>query len=126
MLKNLIRLPALLALAAVALAVVGCSREAAPEPIVDRTKDPAYQAKLKGQLQEQREIVKRASAVVAELEAARAEDPESEKTKALEKRHAEMSVELEKNRQVSMAIIRDRMKQELDDRQQVEDKHEKK
>ena len=103
----------------------GCSSEQPtkePEPILDRTKDPDYIEKLKARHEVQNEIVRRAGAIARELEAARAEDPESEKTKELERRHEEISAELEKDRIVNMAIIRERMQKELSDRAKAKEK----
>ena len=96
----------------------GCSREKTPEPepILDRMKDPAYVEQLKERVKAQHELAAQGSKVLRELEAARAEDPESEKTKELEKRHAKISAELEKQRIVNMAIIRERMSKEQADR----------
>ena len=51
-----------------------------------------------------------------ELEAARAEDPESEKTKELEKQYTEVAAELEKQRIINMAIVRERIEKEQADR----------
>lgn len=101
----------------------GCTSEsdkpAEPEPILDRMKDPEYQKLLEKRREGQSEIVKRGAAIERELEAARAEDPESEKTKELEKRRKEVSAELEIDRQVNMGIIRARMLQEKADREKV-------
>ncbi len=108
----------------------GCSSEtekpSEPEPILDRTKDPEYQQLLKKRREVQSEIVRRAAAITRELEAARAEDPESEKTKELEKRYKAVSDELEKDRIVNMAIIRDRMLREQQDREKADEKKEAK
>jgi len=94
----------------------GCSREKTPEPILDRMKDPAYVEQLKERINAQQELAARGSQVLRELEAARAEDPESEKTKELEKRYLAISAELEKQRIINMAIIRERMTKEQADR----------
>jgi len=93
----------------------GCSREKS-QPILDRMEDPAYNAELKVQLGAQREIAKRLNKVQSDLVAARAENPESEKTKALEKQLIDIYTELEKNRIQSMSIIRSRIQQESEDR----------
>ena len=107
----------LLAAAAVLPGCSGCSREKEqPKPILDRSQDPAYLAELNKQLDAQREISKKLHAVSRELEAARAENPESEKVKELERKEAALSLELEKNRILSMAIIRERKQQEDSDR----------
>lgn len=110
-------LPAmLLVLVAAALpGCSGCSREK-PEPILDRSEDPAYIAELKKQRETQRDIAKRLNKVRVELEAARAENPESEETKALEKQVKDITIELEKNRIQSMNIVRSRIQQEEKDR----------
>ena len=94
----------------------GCSREKTPEPILDRMKDPAYVEQLKERINAQQELAAQGSQVLRELEAARAEDPESEKTKELEKRYLAISAELEKQRIINMAIIRERMTKEQADR----------
>ena len=94
----------------------GCSREKTPEPIHDRMQDSAYVDQLKERIKEQNELAVRRSKLLRELEAARAEDPESEKTKELEKRNAEISVELEKQRIANMAMIRERITREQADR----------
>ena len=94
----------------------GCSREKTPEPIHDRMQDSAYVDQLKERLDEQQELAVRRNQILRELEAARAEDPESEKTKELEKRNAEITVELEKQRIVNMAMIRERITKEQADR----------
>jgi len=93
----------------------GCSRAPEPEapaPVVDRMKDPEYVGQLKSQLEVQKEITSRASAIYQELEAAREEDPESEKTKELEKKYEAAALELEKQRILNMAIIRERINRE--------------
>ena len=93
----------------------GCSRAPEPEsptPVVDRMKDPEYIEQLKEQLAAQQEIAARGAAILRELEAAREEDPESEKTKELEKKHAAISIELEKHRILCEAIIRERKNRE--------------
>ena len=94
----------------------GCSREKTPEPVLDRMQDPVYVKQLKERIDAQHELAAQGSQVLRELEAARAEDPESEKTKELEKRHAKISAELEKQRIANMAIIRERMSKEQADR----------
>ena len=93
----------------------GCSR--APEPeapaqVVDRMKDPEYVGMLKEKLDAQKEMTAKASAVRQELEAARKEDPESEKTKELETQYEAIAQELEKQRVLNMAIIRERINRE--------------
>jgi len=94
-----------------ALALSGCSREESAADLPDRMDDPAYVEQLNKQLKAQSELVAQGGKVLRELEAARAEDPESEKTKELEKRHVAITNELEKQRFVNMAIIRERMLQ---------------
>ena len=111
----------LFVLLAAAVAVLpgcsGCSREKEkPQPILDRSQDPAYIAELNKQRDAQKEIAKKLHEVSRELEAARAENPESEKVKELERKEAALTVELEKNRILSMAIIRERKEQEDRDR----------
>lgn len=110
-------LPAmLLVLVAAALpGCSGCSREK-QEQILDRSEDPAYIAELKKQRETQRDIAKRLNKARRELEAARAENPESEETKALEKQVKDITIELEKNRIQSMGIVRSRIQQEEKDR----------
>ena len=93
----------------------GCSREK-PQPILDRSDDPAYIAELKKQRDAQKDIAKRLNKARSELEAARAENPESEETKALEKQVKDITIELEKNRIQSMNIVRSRIQQEEKDR----------
>ena len=94
----------------------GCSREKTPEPVLDRIEDPAYVKQLKECITAQHELAVRGSKILRELEAARAEDPNSEKTKKLEKRYAKNSADLEKLRTASMAIVRDRKNKEEADR----------
>ena len=113
----------LLAAAAVLPGCSGCSREKTEEqPIVDRMADPVYKAELKKQRDDQKEIVKKRNQVLRELEAAREENPESEKVKELERKEAELSAELEKNRILSMAIIRERIQKETEDRAKAKGK----
>lgn len=113
---------ATLAFAATLLALSGCSggcsreKTPEPEPILDRMKDPAYVEQLKERINAQQELAAQGSQILRELEAARAEDPESEKTKELEKQYTKISAELEKQRIVNMAIIRERMLKEQADR----------
>lgn len=106
----------------------GCSRENtpdAPAPILDRMEDPEYTKLLNECLAEQQKVVARDGKVLRELEAARAENPESEKVKELEKRHAEITAELEKLRTRNMAIVRKRIQQEKDDRAKAASKENK-
>ena len=117
----------LFVLLAAAVAVLpgcsGCSREKEkPQPILDRSQDPAYIAELNKQRDAQKEIAKKLHEVLCELEAAREENPESEKVKDLERKEAALSVELEKNRILSMAIIRERIQQEQKDRAAAKEK----
>lgn len=101
----------------------GCSRAPEPEapaPVVDRMKDPEYIEQLKEQFAVQQEIAARGAAILRELEAARGEDPESEKTKELEKKHSAISAELEKQRIINMAIIRERKNREDAERAKAE------
>ena len=111
---------AALAFAATLLALSGCSggcsREKTPEPVLDRIEDPAYVKQLKECINAQHELSVQGNKILRELEAARAEDPNSEKTKKLEKRYAKNSADLEKLRTVNMAIIRERMNKEQADR----------
>ena len=100
----------------------GCSREKTPEPILDRMQDPAYVEQLNERLDAQHELAAQGSQVLRELETARAEDPESDKTKELEKRHAEISAELEKQRNSNMALIRERMMKEQADKSKASKK----
>jgi hypothetical protein len=93
----------------------GCSRAPEPEPnapVVDRMKDPEYIGQLKEHLAAQQEIAARGAAIMRELEAAREKDPESEETKNLEKKHAAISFELEKQRLLGEALIRERKNRE--------------
>ena len=93
----------------------GCSRAPEPEapaPVVDRMKDPKYIEQLKEQFAVQQEIAARGAAILRELEAAREKDPESEETKNLEKKHAAISFELEKQRLLGEALIRERKNRE--------------
>ncbi|MBQ2624806.1 MAG: hypothetical protein IJG18_06885 [Kiritimatiellae bacterium] len=114
---------ATLAFAATLLALSGCSggcspekKENVPPPVIDRSKDPEYAKVLRERMDAQRETASRGHKILRELEAARAEDPESEKTKELEKQYTEVAAELEKQRIVNMAIIRERMLKEQADR----------
>lgn len=107
----------------------GCSREQPrpPEdPVVKRMKDPEYVKQLNELRAAQAEIAKRANAVLSELEAARAEDAESEKTKVLEKKYNDINIELEKNRILSMAVIRDRMQKDAGEEKAAREKAKKK
>ena len=74
--------------------------------------DPAYRAQLESLRAEQSEIAERASAIAKALEAARAEDPASEKTKELEKKHAAVLVEMEAARAKALVAVRNRMLQD--------------
>lgn len=88
----------------------GCSREAEPakaKPSFDRTKDPEYQKEMDGLLKQQAEITKRASAIERELAEARAADPNSAKTKELEKMQKAVTEELENHRARSLLAIRE-------------------
>ena len=94
----------------------GCSREQPqqlPEdPVVKRMADPAYVKQLNDLRAEQSEIAERANAIAKELEAARDEDPASEKTKELEKKHAAVLVEMEAARAKALVAVRNRMLQD--------------
>ena len=94
----------------------GCSREQTQTPpvesVVKRMEDPAYRAQLESLRAEQSEIAERANAIAKELEAARAEDPASEKTKELEKKHAAVLVEMEALRAKALVVVRNRMLQD--------------
>ena len=94
----------------------GCSREQTQTPpeesVVKRMEDPAYRAQLESLRAEQSEIAERASLIGKELEAARAEDPASEKTKELEKKHAAVLVEMEAARAKALVAVRNRMLQD--------------
>ena len=86
----------------------GCSREAEPvKPSFDRTKDPEYQKEMEDLRKAQSDITKRASAIERELAEARAADPNSVKTKELEKMQKAAAEELEKHRVRSMMAIRE-------------------
>ena len=101
----------------------GCSRAPEPEaptPVVDRMKDPEYVGMIKEKLDVQKEMTARASAIYQELEAAREEDPESEKTKELEKKYEAAAQELEKQRVLNMAIIRERINRENAEREKAQ------
>ena len=94
----------------------GCSREqtqtSPEESVVKRMEDPAYRAQLESLRAEQSELAERANAIAKELEAARAEDPASEKTKELEKKHAAVLVEMEAARAKALVAVRNRMLQD--------------
>ena len=94
----------------------GCSREQTQTPpeesVVKRMEDPAYRAQLESLRAEQGEIAARADAIAKALEAARAEDPASEKTKELEKKHAAVLVEMEAARAKALVAVRNRMLQD--------------
>ena len=94
----------------------GCSPENVPPPVIDRSKDPEYAKALRERMDMQRETASRGHKILRELEAARAEDPESEKTKELEKQYTEVAAELEKQRIINMAIVRERIEKEQADR----------
>ena len=101
----------------------GCSRAPEPEapaPVVDRMKDPEYVGMLEEKLDAQKEMTARASAIYQELEAAREEDPESEKTKELEKKYKAAALELEKQRVLNMALIRERINRENAEREKAQ------
>lgn len=88
----------------------GCSREAEPEPATpyfDRTKEPEYKKEIDALRKEQSEINARAAAVARELAEARAADPNSAKTKELEKTQKSVAEKLEKYRARSMMAIRE-------------------
>lgn len=93
----------------------GCSREQPQPPeesVVKRMEDPVYRSQLESLRAEQNEIAERASAIGKELDAARAEDPESAKTKELEKKHAAVLVEMEALRAKALVTVRNRMLQD--------------
>ena len=108
-------------LALLAALLGGCSREQPqqqPQPllppeeaVVTRMEDSAYRSQLESLRAAQSEIAERASAINKELEAARAEDPESAKTKELEKKHAAVLKEMEAQRAKALVAIRNRMLQ---------------
>ena len=106
--------PAFFAL--LALLLGGCSREEPQTPpeesVVRRMEDPAYNAQLVSLRAEQSELAERANAVAKELEAARAADPASERTKELEKKHAAVLVEMEALRAKALVTVRNRMLQD--------------
>lgn len=96
----------------------GCSREQ-PQPlpppeesVVKRMEDPVYRSQLESLRAAQSEIAERMSAISKELEAARAEDPESAKTKELEKKHAAVLMEQEAQRAKALEVVRNRMLQD--------------
>lgn len=74
--------------------------------------DPAYRSQLESLRAAQNEIAERANAISKELEAARSEDPESAKTKELEKMHAAVLVEMEAQRAKALVAVRNRMLQD--------------
>ena len=95
----------------------GCSREQPqPQPpeeaVVKRMEDPVYRSQLESLRAAQSEIAERVSAISRELEAARAEDSESAKTKELEKKHAAVLVEMEAQRAKALEVVRNRMQQD--------------
>ena len=94
----------------------GCSREQTQTPpeesVVKRMEDPVYRSQLESLRAEQNEIAARADAIAKELDAARAEDPESAKTKELEKKHAAVLVEMEALRAKALVAVRNRMLQD--------------
>ncbi len=92
------------------------SPSAEEPPILDRNKDPEYIQTLQSQRAEQQKVGSELAKALNELAAAKAEDPNSEKVKELEKKVESARLEVEKNRQVSMAIIRQRMLQEQSDK----------
>ena len=94
----------------------GCSREQPQQPpeesVVTRMEDPAYRSELENLRAAQNEIAERVSAIGKELEAARAENPESAKTKELEKMHAAVLDEMEALRAKALVAVRNRMLQD--------------
>ena len=74
--------------------------------------DPVYRSQLESLRAAQGEVAERANAISKELEAARAEDPESAKTKELEKMHAAVLVEMEALRAKALVAVRNRMLQD--------------
>ena len=74
--------------------------------------DPVYRSQLENLRAAQSEIAERASAISKELEAARAENPESAKTKELEKMHAAVLDEMEALRAKALVAVRNRMLQD--------------
>ena len=94
----------------------GCSREQPQqppvEPVVTRMEDPVYRSQLENLRAAQSEIAERASAISKELETARAENPESAKTKELEKMHAAVLGEMEALRAKALVAVRNRMLQD--------------
>ncbi len=107
-------------IAIVAAIIIMMSGEKTAEPVApekqavdlekyDRTKDPEYTKTLHKQIAEQQKVGGALAAAQKAYDAAKAEDPNSAKTKDLEKKLEAAKLEVEKNRQVSMAIIRQRM-----------------
>lgn len=94
----------------------GCSREQPQQPpeesVITRMEDPVYRSQLESLCAAQSEIAERASAIGKELDAARAENPESAKTKELEKKHAAVLVEMEALRAKALVAVRNRMLQD--------------
>ena len=107
----------------------GCSSEKPrpPEdPVVKRMEDPEYVKQLDDLRAAQKEIAKRTSEALRELEAARAEDEESEKTKELEKKYKATLDEQERLRQLSMTVIRNRIQKDAAEEKAAREKAKKK
>lgn len=117
---------ALLACVVVAI-VAALSRRApepAPEPKVEvkqddfnRMKDPEYTKAIKEQLDIQHKTAARVHQIATALEAAKDEDPESEKTKALQKSYDEALAEVAKQREDAQRLVRGRIARELAERE---------
>lgn len=107
----------------------GCSSEQPrpiEDPVVKRMEDPEYVKQINDLRAAQKEIAKRTSEALRDLEAARAEDEESEKTKELEKKYKATLDEQERLRQLSMTVIRNRIQKDAADEKAAREKAKKK
>ncbi len=102
----------IIAVSAALFVLLSSAPEEAPAPILDRNKDPGYIKTLQGQRVEQQKVGGELAKAQQELAAAKEAAADEETVKALEKKVEGAKLEVEKNRQVSMAIIRQRMLQE--------------
>ena len=118
-------------LACVIVAIVVAMSRSAPEPAhepkavvqqdeFNRMKDPEYQKAIKEQLDIQHKTAARVHKIATALEEARNEDPESEKTKALQKSYDEALAEVARQREDAQRLVRGRIARELAERETVD------
>ena len=106
--------------ACLGIAVSGCtddssSQSAAPAAVVTRTQDPEYNARLKAANDEQKSLMSELADAREAYEAAKAEDPECERTKELEARVAACDARLKEQRERTVKMVRGRIWKEFEE-----------